>query len=138
MSLHQAEFTTLDITMAQAKLLYVLVASGEMTLSETARHLGVTASTASGAVDHLVNLGLVSRTEDPANRRQVRVAATATGADTLEQMRDMGTRQMQKLFELVTDKELEVVQRAITILAEAADATQTTPPAPTTRAKRTL
>src|SRR4051812_14744732 len=69
MSVHAPEFAALDITMAQAKLLYVVTAAGDLTMSEVAQRLGVTLSTASGAVDHLVAQGLVARTDDPANRR---------------------------------------------------------------------
>jgi DNA-binding MarR family transcriptional regulator len=124
MSLHAADFTSLDITMAQAKLLYVLVVSGELTMSETARQLGVTISTASGAVDALVGLGLVDRSEDPSNRRQVRVSVTERGASTLEQMQDLSSRHFRMLFDLVTDEDLAVVERATNILADAASAAQ--------------
>jgi len=124
MSLHAAEFTTLDITMAQAKLLYVLVASGELTMSETARQLGVTLSTASGAVEHLVGLGLVNRSEDPSNRRQVLVSVTDAGAETLEQMREMSTAHLRMLFDRVTDEDLALIERATNILADAASAAQ--------------
>ena len=79
MAVHAAEFTTLDITMAQAKLLYVVMAVGELSMSEIAQQLGVTVSTASGAVDRLVELGLLARSDDPNNRRQVRVSVTAFG-----------------------------------------------------------
>ncbi len=122
MALHAAEFSTLDITMAQAKLLYVLMAAGELSMSETAQRLGVTVSTASGAVDHLVDVGLLARSEDPSNRRQVRVSVTQMGMQTLEQVRELSTRQLRKLFELVSDEELEIVERATRILADAASA----------------
>ena len=65
MALHATEFTTLDITMAQAKLLYVVATAGELSMSEIAQQLGVTISTTSGAVERLVELGLLARTEDP-------------------------------------------------------------------------
>jgi DNA-binding MarR family transcriptional regulator len=119
-ALHVPEFTSLDITMAQAKILYVLLAAGELSMSETARRLGVTISTASGAVDHLVNLGLLARSEDPGNRRQVLVSVTAEGVAVLEQMRELSTRQILTLCEHVTDDELAVVERAARILAAAA------------------
>jgi len=119
MAVHAAEFTTLDITMAQAKLLYVVVAAGELSMSEIAQRLGVTVSTASGAVDHLVNVGLLARSDDPSNRRQVRVSVTPLGMQTLEQIRELGTRQLRMLFELVSDEDLEVIERATRIMADA-------------------
>jgi DNA-binding MarR family transcriptional regulator len=130
-ALHVPEFTSLDITMAQAKLLYVLTAAGELTMSETAHRLGISISTASGAVDHLVGLGLLARSDDPNNRRQVRVSVTDAGAAILEQMRELSTRQIVALCALVSDDDLQVVEHATRILADAALAvapTTTTPP----------
>jgi DNA-binding MarR family transcriptional regulator len=120
MTLHAVEFANLEITMAQAKLLYVVTAAGELSMSETAHGLGITVSTASGAVDRLVELGLLERSDDPTNRRQVRVSVTETGRRTLEQLQDLNTRRLRDLFQRVSDEDLEVVERATLILAEAA------------------
>lgn len=122
MAVHVAEFTTLDLTMAQAKLLYVVMAAGELSLSEIASQLRVTASTASGAVDHLVGLGLISRTDDPANRRQLRVSVTPLGRQTIEQIRELTTRQLRALFEVISDADLDVVARATQIMSDAISA----------------
>ena len=122
MSLHAPDFAALDITMAQAKLLYVVTASRELTMSDIAQRLGVTVSTASGSVDHLVALGLLRRVDDPANRRQVRVSVTALGLERLEQLRELGTRQLRALYDAMTDAELKVIVRAARIMGRAVDA----------------
>jgi DNA-binding MarR family transcriptional regulator len=122
MALHATEFTTLDITMAQAKLLYVVATAGELSMSDIALRLGVAISTTSGAVERLVELGLLARTEDPANRRQVRVSVTEDGRATLEQVRELSTRQVRTLFEHIDDDDLSVVERAIRIMTDAASA----------------
>lgn len=119
MAVHVAEFTTLDLTMAQAKLLYVVMAAGELSLSEIASQLRVTASTASGAVDRLVDLRLLSRTDDPSDRRQLRVSVTPLGTQTIEQIRELSTRQLRALFEVLSDDDLGIVSRAIQILSDA-------------------
>jgi DNA-binding MarR family transcriptional regulator len=119
MAAHAEEFATVDLTMAQAKLLYVVMAAGELTLSEIAGRLRVTPSTASGAVDHLVGLGLLARSDDPSNRRQIRVSITPLGTTTIEQISELGARQMTALFSVIADPDLEVVQRAIGILSDA-------------------
>jgi len=123
MAAHAADFTTLDITMSQAKLLYVLTAGGELSMSEIAKRLGVTVSTASGAVEHLVGSGYLARSDDPANRRQVRVSVTPLGSQTLEQVRELSTRQLRTLFELVGDEDLEIIERALRIMADAVSRT---------------
>lgn len=119
MAVHVEEFTTLDLTMAQAKLLYVVMAAGELTLSEIASQLRVTASTASGAVDRLVELGLLSRSDDPADRRQLRVSITPLGTQTIEQIRELSTRQLRALFDVISDADLDVVARATQIMSDA-------------------
>ncbi len=123
MSVHAPEFAALDLTMAQAKLLYVVTAAGELTMSEIAHRLGVTISTASGAVDHLVGLGLISRSDDPANRRQVRVSTTTVGHDTLEQLRELSTRQLRALFDVLNDDDLAVIERATRLMNHAVEMT---------------
>jgi DNA-binding MarR family transcriptional regulator len=119
MTVHAPEFAAVDITMAQAKLLYVVAATPGSTMSEIAQRLGVAISTASGAVEHLVTTGFLTRLDDPANRRQVRVSATAAGLDSLEQMRELGMRQLRALLERVGDDDLSTVERAIRIMTEA-------------------
>ncbi len=124
MSIHAPEFAALDLTMAQAKLLYVVTAAGELSMSEIARRLGVTVSTASGAVDHLVGLGLIGRSDDPANRRQVRVSVTELGHDTLEQLRELSTRQLRALFEVLDDDDLAVIEHATRLMTHAVEIDQ--------------
>jgi DNA-binding MarR family transcriptional regulator len=121
MSMHATEFAALDITMAQAKLLYVVAAAGELTMSDIANRLGVTVSTASGSVDHLVSLGLMARAEDPADRRHVRISVTPNGVATLERLRELGARQLRALFDTMTDAELKVMERATRIMTRAVD-----------------
>ncbi len=119
MSAHAPEFAALDITMAQAKLVYVVTAAGELSMSEIAQRLGVTSSTASGAVDHLVALGYLARIDDPANRRQVQVSVTPLGLDTLEHLRELNTRQLRELFGVLSDADLGVVEHATRIMTMA-------------------
>jgi DNA-binding MarR family transcriptional regulator len=122
MSIHAADFAALDVTMAQAKLLYVVAAAGELTMSEVAQRVGVSISTASAAVDRLVATGLLARSEDPSNRRQVRVSITATGIENLEQLRELSLRQMRELLERVPDADLGVIEHATRILMAAIEA----------------
>jgi DNA-binding MarR family transcriptional regulator len=127
MALHATEFTTLDITMAQAKLLYVVAIAGELSMSEIAARLGVTVSTSSGSVERLVELGLLTRSEDPSDRRQVRVSVTPMGSTTLGHLCELNDRQFRTLLELVSDEDLQVIEHATRILADAMSDAATTP-----------
>ena len=130
MALHSTEFATLDITMAQAKLLYVVATAGELSMSEIAARLGVTISTSSGAVERLVELGLLARSDDPNNRRQVRVSITETGSATLGQLRELNDRHIRSLLESIGDDELDIVERATRIMAQAISDAPTPTPIP--------
>src|SRR5688572_13570297 len=76
MTTHVPEFNAVELTMSQAKALYVVMAAGQLRMSELAARLGITSSTATGVVDGLVGLGLLVRHEDAHDRRQVVVAPT--------------------------------------------------------------
>ena len=89
---HAIEFNEIDVTMAQAKVLYMLVAAGELQMSALAGRLGVTSSTATGLVDRLVELGLAVRHEDAGDRRQVVIRATPQAQTVLERFRELNAR----------------------------------------------
>jgi DNA-binding MarR family transcriptional regulator len=119
--IHAPEFLEIAVTMPQAKILYLLGAVGELHMSDLVVQLGVSLSTVSGLVDRIVDQGLATRRDDPADRRQVVVALTAQGTALLDRFRDIGAGQMRDLLALVSDEELSVIQHSLSILARAAD-----------------
>jgi DNA-binding MarR family transcriptional regulator len=72
-----------DLTVPQFRSLVYIESHRGCALRELAGHLGNTPATASALVDRLVRRGWVSRAPDAANRRQVRLALTARGAERL-------------------------------------------------------
>ncbi|MHB8960420.1 MAG: MarR family winged helix-turn-helix transcriptional regulator [Candidatus Limnocylindrales bacterium] len=128
-SSHAPEFLEIPITMPQAKVLYLLGASGELHMSELVIRLGVSLSTVSGLVERVVEAGLAVRHEDPADRRQVVVGLTPAGVDFIDHFRELNAREMRGLLQLLDDVELDSVRGALAALARAADRRA----APTTR-----
>lgn len=118
---HAPEFTETAITMAQAKVLYVVMAAGELRMSELAARLGVGSSSASGLADRLVELGFLRRHDDPADRRQVVVTTTPEAVALLERFRELNQRQLRELLERLDAIELETVDHALLILHQAID-----------------
>ena len=55
------------------------VASGGLTLSQLARHLGLPASTTSVLVKDLARRGFLAKTRDPRDERRIRITLTAKG-----------------------------------------------------------
>jgi DNA-binding MarR family transcriptional regulator len=119
--LHAPEFLEIAVTMPQAKLLYLLGASGDLHMSELVARLGVSLSTVSGLVDKIVDQGLASRREDPADRRQVVVGLTERGTAFIDHFRDLNAVQMRDLLGRIGDDELASVRHALAALARAAD-----------------
>jgi DNA-binding MarR family transcriptional regulator len=125
---HAPEFLEIPVTMPQAKLLYLLGASGELHMSELVTRLGVSLSTISGLVDRVVDHGLVTRREDPADRRQVLVGLTAEGSHFIDRFRELNAGQMRALLALLDDEELEQVRVGLTALSHAATRRAPAPP----------
>lgn len=112
-------FLDVSLTMAQAKVLFLVEAVGELHMSELVARLGVSLSTVSGLVERLVDQGLVSRHHDPADRRQVVVTATAPGAALVDRFRQFGVGELQALLNALSDEELGDVRRAFEALDRA-------------------
>lgn len=80
-----AIFEELDLTLTQVKALCAL-AREEHTVKELAERLGLSLPGASRAVDALVSRALLSRREDPDDRRQKRLRCTDDGAIALARL----------------------------------------------------
>ena len=127
---HAPEFLEIDITMPQAKLLYLIGAAGELHMSEIVGRLGVSLSTVSGLVDRVVDHGLATRREDPADRRQVVVGLTREGADFIDRFRELNARQMREMLAVLDQTELRQVRSALAALDRAAARLATTSRSP--------
>jgi DNA-binding MarR family transcriptional regulator len=117
---HAPEFLEIDITMPQAKLLYLLGASGDLHMSDIVARLGVSLSTVSGLVDRVVDHGLATRREDRIDRRQVVVGLTDAGREFIDRFRELNARQMRELLAVMDDAELALSREALVVLERAA------------------
>jgi DNA-binding MarR family transcriptional regulator len=116
---HAPGFLEIDITMPQAKLLYLLGALGDLRMSDLVARLGVSLSTVSGLVDRVVDHGLASRREDPDDRRHVVVGLTPAGADFLDRFRELNARQMRELLDELDVADLALLRDAFAALERA-------------------
>ncbi len=126
MASHAPELNTIELTMSQTKAIYLVLAAGQLRMSELAARLGITSSTATGIVDNLVANGLLARHEDPSDRRQVVVSATPEAEATVERFRELNSHRLRAMLDLVAPDDLTVVERALAILDAAVAAEQTT------------
>jgi DNA-binding MarR family transcriptional regulator len=71
------------VTLPQYRTLVVLSESGPRRLADLADALGVSPSTATRMCDRLVRKGLITRTRDELDRREVNLMVTADGRSTV-------------------------------------------------------
>ena len=114
------EFPDPHVTMAQMRVLMLLSAMGEARMSDLAHQLGIAPSTLSSLVDRLVESDLVTRKDDPRDRRTVVVALAPAGSRMLDQFNELGADALRSLLEQVPDKDLATVNKAIELLVAAA------------------
>jgi DNA-binding MarR family transcriptional regulator len=96
--------------------LSVLVFGGPMSLAELAAADQVKAPTMSRLVEALVREGLATREPDPANRRRVRIAATAEGVRLLEDGRRRRVQALTARLARLADSEHRALARGVELL----------------------
>lgn len=87
-------------------------------LSHLADHLGVTRPTASALVDRLVRRGMVTRAEDPQERRRVLLGLTPEGTRHLERARRSTQAWMAHALSRMSPTNLRRITHGLTLLAE--------------------
>ena len=78
----------LDLTISQLKSLFFIDFEGSTNLKKLAAALGVTPPDVTGIVSRLVENGLVSRGENPDDRRALVIKVTDKGKTLLEKLRE--------------------------------------------------
>lgn len=73
------------LTLPQFRMLVVLDSRGAMNISRLGEHLDVIPSTAMRMVDRLVAAGMLVRTANPANRREILIDLTDAGRNAVHQ-----------------------------------------------------
>ena len=106
------DFVGVDLTMAQAKVLYVVTVRPGITMAALAAELGVGPSAVSGLVERLVVMGCVTR-EPGADRRQQLVTVTPIGAESLGQLQELRVELIHRLIRGFDDTELQALQTAL-------------------------
>jgi DNA-binding MarR family transcriptional regulator len=85
---------------------------------------GVTNAAASQAVDRLVQLGLIERTEDPVDRRAKRLSLTEKGRVLIEKGIEARSKWIESLTDALTAEQQNMIISALTLLTEAARKTK--------------
>jgi DNA-binding MarR family transcriptional regulator len=106
----------------QASILDHLDAVESTVLSELAKHMGVTASTMSLAVDRLERNGYVARERDSTDRRRVRIRLTEAGVRVRRANSVLDPALVAEMLEQLAADDRKAALRGLQLLARAADA----------------
>jgi DNA-binding MarR family transcriptional regulator len=108
----------------QASILDHLDAVESTVLSDLAKHMGVTASTMSLAVDRLEGNGYVTRERDVADRRRVRIRLTEAGVQVRRANSVLDPALVAEMLEQLPAADRGGALRGLQMLARAADASR--------------
>ncbi len=112
------------LSFSQINILMRLLHGGNTGVSEVGIQLGVTNAAASQAVDRLVQLGLIERTEDPEDRRAKKLALTTKGRTLIEKGIEVRSRWVEGITDALTPEQQGMIISALTLLTTAARATK--------------
>jgi DNA-binding MarR family transcriptional regulator len=112
------------LSFSQINILMRLLHGGSTGVSEIGGQLGVTNAAASQAVERMVQLGLIARTEDPQDRRAKKVALTLKGRALIERGIEIRSQWVEGLTQALTPEQQSMIISALTLLTAAARTTK--------------
>lgn len=101
----------LDLTIGQLKSLFYINAEGPTHFKSVADALGVTPPSVTGIIDRLVGQGLVSREENPENRRMQILKTTFKGKDLLTRLIEIRKGKMNSVIGQLSHQDLTDLAR---------------------------
>lgn len=110
------DWMQVDLTLAQIKALFALWHQAPLTIGALGERLGVGVPTASHLVERLVQLGLVERREDEADRRRTHVSPSAAGAALVDRLRAVRGEQLRRWLERLDEDELAALTQGFDAL----------------------
>ncbi len=114
----------LGLTITQMRVLFILRETEGPTARSLAETLRVTPSTLTRIMDRLVRDNLVTREEDPEDRRLVRHYLTDAARDMVQAIERQGRDRMDKMLSRLTPEQRHRLVESLTHLAAASEAVE--------------
>jgi MarR family transcriptional regulator, organic hydroperoxide resistance regulator len=111
----------LNLTIAQLKSLFFIADREKTNFKKLAEALNVTPPNVTGIIDRLVEQKLVSRTENPEDRRIMLLQITDEGRKLLNNLREKRTTAMTKIMGHLTIEQLNIQKQSVQDLIKAAE-----------------
>jgi DNA-binding MarR family transcriptional regulator len=119
----------LNLTILQVKSLFFITNHGSTNFKKLATALEVTPSNLTGVIERLVEQGLVSRKENPDDRRMLLLKATEKGESLVAELRERRLSYLNKALADLSSEELSLITRGLSLLAKVAEAQSREPEA---------
>ncbi|MFT3862447.1 MarR family winged helix-turn-helix transcriptional regulator [Micropruina sp.] len=110
-----------DLTIQQLRVLDHVVKRPGLSGQELGGLLGVSAPTGSGLVDRMVEKGLVSRTDDPDDRRVRRLRPTEAGLAVMRELDSMFGRALGVVLGELSTADLELLRQGARVMLAAVE-----------------
>jgi DNA-binding MarR family transcriptional regulator len=108
------------LSFSHVNILMRLFHGGNCGVSMIGEQMGITNAAASQAVDKLVQMGMIRRTEDPQDRRAKLLEITPEGHQLLEKGVDLRSKWIETLTDDLSPAEQEMITASLLLLTNAA------------------
>ena len=108
-----------EVTLPQYRTLVTLTYGGGRRLADLASSLGVSPSTATRMCDRLVRKGLITRTRDEIDRREVNLEVTSSGRQIVEGVIERRRADVRELLRLIPRSTRNQLVESLNVLAGA-------------------
>ncbi len=115
------------LTMAQLGAMFHIHQKGACGVSDIGNDLGVTNSAASQMLERLVQLKLITRTENPTDRRVKQIVLTDKGSQILQESSSANQDWLEELVQTMAAEEQEQVRSALVLLIDKAHRLESNP-----------
>ena len=109
----------LDLTREQLRIVFLIHHHKKLSPGEAADALGVSKANVTGVINRLVVKGLVSRRENPADRRGYILSLTEKGRSQVERFQELHTEKMADVLGKMPDEAVEGLVKGLTALLKA-------------------
>ncbi|WP_379970512.1 MarR family transcriptional regulator [Ectobacillus sp. sgz5001026] len=106
----------LDVSMTQMKVLMLLNAHGQMSVSSLAEHMKASLSNMTGIIDRLEGLGFAQRVHGTNDRRSVLVSLTSKASTLFQNLTQSGHEKLQRAMSYMNEEERSKVEEGLEIL----------------------
>jgi MarR family transcriptional regulator, organic hydroperoxide resistance regulator len=111
----------LSLTVPQLKCLFFISNQGKTNFRKLAERLKVSPSNITGIIDRLVEQGLVTRAENPEDRRILLLQTTPKGETMIAELREKRSSYLAQILTDLKMEELKNIDHGLTVLAQAAE-----------------